>query len=59
MDDFAHLQACVTGANTPQADEACLDAMLDGDGYVNSSDVAIFVGCMTGSHIIVDPACAD
>ena len=58
MEDFGHLQACLSGADIPQNNSACQDAKLDPDSDVDKYDIAIFKGCRSGSSILADPNCA-
>ena len=58
LDDFGHLQACLSGS-VPQTLDSCLNARLNPDEYVDAADVAIFRGCMSGADIPADPHCAD
>jgi len=57
MDDFAHLQECLSGPTTEQNDPACLNARLDVDLDVDLADVQLFQQCMSGPHILPPPAC--
>jgi hypothetical protein len=58
-DDFAHLQACLSGAGNTQTNPDCFDAQLDGDDDVDSADLQIFLDCLSGPGIPGDPNCAD
>ena len=49
QEDFGHLQVCLTGYQVRLTDPACLDTDLDGDGYVSTSDVSIFVLYFNGA----------
>lgn len=61
--DFSHLQACLTGAGIEQTQPACLNARLDYDGTMNGDkdvdgdDMAILVGCISGSGVYAMPSC--
>jgi len=59
MDDFAHFQACWTGANVRQTVWACGDAQLDPDSDVDLDDLEVFMNCARGPGIPADPACMD
>jgi len=48
LQDFGHLQSCLTGLGLPQEDPACLDARLDGDLDVDQTDVSLFLECLSG-----------
>lgn len=56
--DFGHLQACLTGAAGSPAPD-CSNADLTGNGRIDSADLAVFRGCMSGPGRPVDPYCAD
>jgi hypothetical protein len=55
--DFAHLQLCLSGSTTPQTDAACADTLLNGDPYVDSTDVALFAACMSGPGVLPPAQC--
>jgi hypothetical protein len=57
MDDFAHLQACLSGYNIPQTDDLCQDAFLDGDSDVDELDMLLMIQCMSGPSIPADGYC--
>jgi hypothetical protein len=57
LDDFAHLQLCLSGPDQPY-ENGCADADLDADGDVDTGDLAAFLPSMTGSGIPVNPAYA-
>ncbi len=57
MDDFAHLQACLTGPDTIQSDPACQNALLDADSDVDADDLALFLNCMSGANVPAAPEC--
>lgn len=48
LDDFAHLQMCLSGVNVPQEAPSCQDAKLDADFDVDADDVTIFENCLSG-----------
>jgi hypothetical protein len=56
QEDFGHLQSCLLG-NVPQTDPACNDAKLNGDPFVDESDVAAFVQCFAGPGVLPPAAC--
>lgn len=58
MDDFGHLQRCLSGPGTLQLDPLCADARLDADGDVDDNDLAFFSNCMSGPNIPAGPTCA-
>ncbi|MBI4578871.1 MAG: hypothetical protein HY718_04160 [Planctomycetes bacterium] len=57
QEDFAHLQLCLTGSATPLTDPACADANLNGDAFVDDSDVAMFMACLSGPGATPPPQC--
>ena len=57
--DYGLFQACLTGRLVPQNDPQCAGARLNGDAWVDNSDLMIFLGCMGGPGIPGDPQCAD
>lgn len=57
--DFGHMQSCRTGDMVAQTDPACQNAKLDGDSDVDGADITIFLGCMSGPGVPVDPNCVD
>lgn len=59
LNDFAHLQACMTGAGVPVSNQSCLNARMDGDSDIDGDDYLILAGCMTGERLAGDPTCAD
>jgi len=60
LDDFGHLQACLSGANVSQEAPECLDAHLQGDDDdVDAGDLQFLLGCMSGKNVPADPACDD
>jgi hypothetical protein len=50
QDDFAFLQACLSGPIAP-ATPGCGPADLDGDGNVDQDDLLRFAGCLNGPTI--------
>jgi hypothetical protein len=56
--DFAHMQACLTGAYNPQSDPACQDARFDADDDVDVDDLALWYECYSGPSVAADPNCA-
>ena len=59
LEDFGHLQACLTGRAVPQTDPGCWDARLDADEDIDGDDVALFRACLSGAALPMDPACLD
>ena len=59
MADFGHLQACLTESGAPPLGPNCLDASVNGDGYVNSTDMAILLRCLSGANIPAERTCDD
>lgn len=57
IEDFSHLQECLSGPNIPPADAGCTDADLDWDADVDGDDVAIFLGCLSGPGNPAYPLC--
>jgi hypothetical protein len=57
MKDFAHLQLCFTGPAAVVTDPACQDCLLDSGSHVDSADFVIFMNCLNGPDIMIDPAC--
>lgn len=57
LDDFAILQACLTGPSVPQEDPACQRARLDADLDVDVDDVNLFLNCLSGPDIASNPFC--
>jgi hypothetical protein len=58
QDDYGHLQRCLTGYWVSPIDPACQDTDLDGNGWVDRSDILVFQKCMTGPNVTGDPNCA-
>jgi len=59
MEDFGHLQRCLSGTNVPQNDPACLNARLDSDTDVDVDDVSLFRQCASGPNVWANLACDD
>lgn len=59
LDDFGHLQMCLTGTAVPQNSAECQDAKLAGNSYVDGSDLALFAACLSGANVPAEPACAE
>ncbi len=59
LDDFARLQACLTGAGMAQNGPACAGARLGEDGDVDVHDLSRLRLCFSGAEIPADPACDD
>jgi hypothetical protein len=57
LDDFAHLQACLTGRNVAQQNDACQNARLDADTDVDTDDVTLLRACLRGAGVPPDPGC--
>lgn len=56
--DFAHFQACRSGAELEKNDPACIDAHLDGDSDVDLEDLGIFQRCIGGADVPAVSGCA-
>lgn len=56
QDDFGHLQECLSGT-LPQTDPNCADTLLNGDAFVDQTDVAMFLECMGGPDQLPPTAC--
>ncbi len=52
--DFAHLQRCFSGDGNPYG-AGCTDADLNEDGSIGSSDLSMFLPCLSGAN--VPPGC--
>jgi len=59
LDDFAHIQACLTGKYVAQSDPACQNAKMDDDSDVDQADMDIFIGCLGGPRIPPTLDCAN
>ncbi len=59
LDDFGHLQACLTGLGIAVTDPQCLNADLDGSGYIDNTDLFKFMLCVSGADIPADVYCGE
>lgn len=59
MDDFGHLQACLTGPNAGPPAPGCEQTDLDGDGDVDADEVHLLTACFSGAGIPADASCED
>lgn len=59
QEDFARLQACLSGESVPQTNSTCQDAKLDADSDVDGKDLEIFRRCLGGSRVPADPDCVN
>jgi hypothetical protein len=59
MEDFGHMQACLSGPGLLQEDPDCQNAKLDEDADVDDADVDIFLRCVAGPGVGADPVCAN
>ncbi len=59
LEDFGHLQACLTGRGNPQTDPACADALLANRPDVTEEDMAIMLRCLSGPNVLSDPNCVN
>ncbi|HSW44368.1 MAG TPA: hypothetical protein VLM89_02230 [Phycisphaerae bacterium] len=57
LEEFAHMQACLSGTNVPQNNPSCANCKLDGDSDVDQVDLTRLVGCMSGAGIPPTPNC--
>jgi hypothetical protein len=57
LEDFGHLQECMSGSGKPQTDPHCRVADLDDDNDVDLHDFNILAACMSGNNLPADPAC--
>jgi len=57
MEDFTHLQLCLTGPVTEQDDPNCFNALLDDDLDTDRQDVTLFLECANGPFILPPPEC--
>ena len=55
--DYGHLQACISGTGSTQANPACADALFDNDSDVDRDDLTVFLGCLSGHGVPADPDC--
>lgn len=58
LEDFGHIQTCLTGSGGGPVASGCEDAILDYDTDVDNVDLDIFVNCLSGTDVQGDPACA-
>jgi Tol biopolymer transport system component len=58
LEDFGHIQTCLTGSGGGPVASGCEDAILDYDTDVDTVDLDIFVNCLSGTDVQGDPACA-
>ncbi|MBI4580273.1 MAG: hypothetical protein HY718_11260, partial [Planctomycetes bacterium] len=59
MDDFGHMQSCLTGTGVPQYDAACADARIDDDLDVDEEELAFFLDCLSGAGITAAAGCVE
>ncbi|MBP7936182.1 MAG: hypothetical protein KA354_16190 [Phycisphaerae bacterium] len=61
MDDFAHLQACLTAVGQTSLPTECTGANLDRDPhpYVDAADLEVFLRCMSGAGLPANSDCAN
>ena len=57
MDDFGHLQVCLTGPDMGPPVQGCEDTDLDGDRDVDLVDFGFFQRCFSGPNIPIDSNC--
>lgn len=57
LEDFAHLQSCLSGDYIQQTDPACADAIMDGDLDVDEAEADIFAACLSGPGITASGCC--
>jgi hypothetical protein len=50
LEDFGHLQMCLTGFGVAVSDPACLDADLDGNTWIDQSDITAFIRFFNGPN---------
>jgi len=58
LEDFGHLQACMSGVGITQTDPACENARLDNDDDVDQGDFGIFKACLSGAGVAPNLTCA-
>jgi hypothetical protein len=56
--DFGHLQACLSGRNTPQDEPSCFNARLDDDTDVDQEDLSRFRHCLSGPNQPLPAGCS-
>ncbi len=59
LDDYGHMQVCLSGTGAPQTDPQCHGAHFDGDIDVDDDDLGLFMNCLTGAGLPGDPNCTD
>ncbi|HOQ85397.1 MAG TPA: DUF2961 domain-containing protein [Phycisphaerae bacterium] len=59
QEDFAFMQACLSGSYTAPVDLRCRTADLDGDEDIDSVDAGLFLNCLSGSGRFAELDCAD
>jgi alpha-glucosidase len=57
VQDFSHLQVCLSGPGIPQTSPVCQDTLLDPDNDVDQDDVIIFLNCISGPNVQADAGC--
>jgi lysophospholipase L1-like esterase len=57
QEDFGHLQLCFSSTGVIPPGSTCSDTDVDGDGFLNSIDLAIFQGCQRGPNVPGDASC--
>jgi len=56
LDDFAYIQACLSGQGVPPA-PGCDNADLERDQDVDTNDLALFEPCLSGANVPALPTC--
>jgi hypothetical protein len=59
QEDFGSFQLCLTGTSVWQTNPACSPGLMNLDQVVDSADVNLFLGCMSGPDVPANPSCAD
>lgn len=59
LDDFGHLQRCLTGFGEAVVDAGCLDARLDADSDIDATDVQLFEQCLSGANVAPEEDCLE
>lgn len=57
MEDFGHLQICLTGLPVMPVMAGCEDALLDDDGDIDGDDKARFLNCFSGPNQTPESDC--
>jgi hypothetical protein len=57
VEDFGHLQTCISGPGVAQAGDDCIDTQLDTDVDVDQEDVNIFTNCLAGPGALPGSNC--